>query len=39
MAETDLIIQIWTMGKITEKNLKVWKKYYNGTGFAVGMEV
>ena len=35
MAETDLIIQIWTMGKITEKQFEgLEKAIMNGTGFA-----
>ena len=35
MAETDLIIQIWTMGKITEKQFEgLQKAIMNGTGFA-----
>ena len=35
MAETDLIIQIWTMGKITEKQFEgLEKAIFNGTGFA-----
>ena len=35
MAETDLIIQIWTMGKITEKQFEgLEKAIINGTGFA-----
>lgn len=35
MAETDLIIQIWTMGKITEKQFEgLQKAIMKGTGFA-----
>ena len=35
MAETDLIIQIWTMGKITEQQFEgLEKAIMNGTGFA-----
>ena len=35
MAETDLIIQIWTMGKITKKQFEgLEKAIMNGTGFA-----
>ena len=35
MNETDLIIQIWTMGKITEKQFEgLEKAIMNGTGFA-----
>ena len=35
MAETDLIIQIWTMGKITEKQFEgLENAIMNGTGFA-----
>ena len=35
MAETDLIIQIWTMGKITKEQFKgLEKAIMNGTGFA-----
>ena len=35
MAETDLIIQIWTMGKITEEQFEgLEKAIMNGTGFA-----
>ena len=35
MAQTDLIIQIWTMGKITKKQFEgLEKAIMNGTGFA-----
>jgi type 1 glutamine amidotransferase len=35
MAETDLIIQIWTMGEITEEQFKgLEKAVMNGTGFS-----
>ena len=35
MAETDLIIQIWTMGKITKEQFKgLEKAIMNGTGFS-----
>ena len=35
MAETDLIIQIWTMGKITKKQFEgLEKAVMNGTGFS-----
>ncbi len=35
MAETDLIIQIWTMGKITKEQFKgLEKAVMNGTGFS-----